>query len=149
MHEVTYPAAIFDADTADIDALRAQVKAVTVHAATQERLVAELDSDLGVAIRLIGTLSDGQEDDIREMCGDDQRLAQFVRDHSIVSLASDYEVTVNIPVSITMVVTAESESDAVDMIGDVLSNEVNITVSGSSDDSWDAYDYDVVNVWEA
>jgi hypothetical protein len=149
MNNDTATVAAFDADTADTDALRDQVKAVTSQAARNERRIAELDSDLSVAVNLIRDLADGNEDDIREMCSNDERLALFVREHNIVDISRDYEVRITIPVTLTIIVSGDNEDDAMDGIGEHLSNEVSISLHGAEDYDYDSYDWSLEGISEA
>ena len=139
----------FDADTADVDALRAQVKAVTSMAFDLSAGVAELESDLSVAVNLIKDLADGNEDDIREMCNNDERLALFVGDFDIVDLSRDYEIRVTVPVTMTIIVSGNNEDDAIEGIGEHLSSEVRVDVHGAEDYDFDSYDFHIDDISEA
>jgi hypothetical protein len=138
-----------DTDTADTDVLRQQISELRDRAEREARSLSRSNSDLHTAVRLLTDLSDGNEDELRDLCDDNEDYENLVLKYEIIDLTTDYEIRINVPVTMTILVSGTSEDDARENVGEFLSNQVTVDVNGAEDYDFDSYDYDIHNICKA
>ena len=151
MNENTATVAAFDADTADVDALRAQIQSLNIDLRQAKRDRDAATDEVTIAVALITDLKDlfDNEASVRSLCADNEDYADLVRSHDIIDLSRDYEIRVTVPVTMTIIVSGDSEDDALENIGEHLSNEVSVDVHGAEEYDFDSYDYSIDGISEA
>ena len=138
-----------DTDTADTDVLRQQISELRDRAEREARSLSRSNSDLHTAVRLLTDLSDGNEDELRDLCDGNEDYENLVIKYEIIDLTTDYEIRINVPVTMTILVSGTSEDDARENVGEFLSNQVTVDVNGAEDYDFDSYDYDIHNICKA
>ena len=138
-----------DTDTADTDVLRQQIRELKDRVERDSRSLNRNDSDLRTAIRLLTDLSDGNEDELRDLCNDNDDYENFVLKYEIIDLTNDYEIRISTPVTMTILVSGTSEDDARENVAEFLSNQVTVDVNGAEDYDFDSYDFDIHNICKA
>ena len=141
----------FDADTADVDALRAQIKSLAIDLRQARQDLRATSDDASTGANIITDLIDkfGMESAVRELCTEDDDYSEFVRSHGVMELSRDYEIRVTVPVTMTIIVSGDNEDDALENIGEHLSNDVRVDVHGAEDYDFDSYDFHIDDISEA
>ena len=138
-----------DTDTAGIAEMRQQISDLRDRAERDARSLGRSNSDLHTAVRLLTDLSDGNEDELRDLCDGNEDYENLVIKYEIIDLTTDYEIRINVPVTMTILVSGTSEDDARENVGEFLSNQVTVDVNGAEDYDFDSYDYDIHNICKA
>jgi hypothetical protein len=138
-----------DTDTAGIAEMRQQISDLRDRAERDARSLGRSNSDLHTAVRLLTDLSDGNEDELRDLCDDNEDYENLVLKYEIIDLTTDYEIRINVPVTMTILVSGTSEDDARENVSEFLSNQVTVDVNGAEDYDFDSYDYDIHNICKA
>lgn len=138
-----------DTDTADTDVLRQQISELRDRAEREARSLSRSNSDLHTAVSLLTDLSDGNEDELRDLCDGNEDYENLVIKYEIIDLTTDYEIRINVPVMMTILVSGTSEDDARENVSEFLSNQVTVDVHGAEDYDFDSYDYDIHNICKA
>ena len=127
---------LHDIDTADPEILRRQAQRLK---SDYERMSKHVSNLAG----LIDHIADGDDEItrmIREYCAEDYAVMTTVQQFTDVNLRTEYEVRVTLPITITVVMEATSEDDARENVGEYLSNEVSVEVSGADEWDYDSHD---------
>ena len=140
-----------DTDTADVrhPVLHQQISELRDRAEREARSLSRANSDLHTAVSLLTDLSKGNDDKLRDLCNDNEDYENLVIKYEIIDLTTDYEIRINVPVTMTILVSGTSEDDARENVSEFLSNQVTVDVNGAEDYDFDSYDYDIHNICKA
>ena len=145
-----------DTDTADTDVLRAQIREISAENDDRLTIIEELRranlktiGDMNVAVALLRKMATIAEEGMRRACENDSAFSDLVINYDIIDLTHEYEIRITVPVTMTIIVSGDSEDDALEGVGEHLSNEVTVDVHGVEDYDFDSYDFDIQNVCKA
>jgi hypothetical protein len=145
-----------DTDTADTDVLRAQIREISAENDDRLTIIEELRranlktiGDMNVAVALLRKMATIAEEGMRRACENDSAFSDLVINYDIIDLTHEYEIRITVPVTMTIIVSGDSEDDALESVGEVLSNEVTVDVHGVEDYDFDSYDFDIQNICKA
>ncbi len=145
-----------DTDTADTDVLRAQIREISAENDDRLNIIEELRranlatiGDMTTAAALLREMATIAEDGLRRACAQIDGFADLVVKYDIIDLTSEYEIRITVPVTMTIIVEGDNEDDALESVGEYLSNTVIVDVHGVEDYDFDSYDFDIQNICKA